>query len=120
MSKYMYTTVYEEFTGIKPPEPKEHKPKRKRGYGHPYRMRLNMQNNTTPASGNEKPQRHFNKESMDLESSNYNTSSDSYMVKPSRPRQEESHFSMSDTAPRVTYKKRRHVDHDACSHDAHF
>ncbi|OQX36643.1 MAG: hypothetical protein B0D91_08615 [Oceanospirillales bacterium LUC14_002_19_P2] len=111
MSKYMYTTVYEEFTGIKPPEPKEHKPKRKRSYGHPYRMRLNMQNNT--ASGNEKPQRHFNNESMPLESSDYNTASDSYIVNSSRPKQEESHFSMSDTAPRVTYKKRRHVDHDA-------
>ncbi|MDP0562529.1 MAG: hypothetical protein QS721_09495 [Candidatus Endonucleobacter sp. (ex Gigantidas childressi)] len=43
MSKYEYTTVYEEFTGLKPPEPKAIKPKRRRGHGHPYRMRVNMQ-----------------------------------------------------------------------------
>lgn len=43
MSKYIYATVYEQFTGLKPPEPKSHKPRRRRGYGHPYRMRLNMQ-----------------------------------------------------------------------------
>ncbi|MDP0590200.1 MAG: hypothetical protein QS748_13830 [Candidatus Endonucleobacter bathymodioli] len=43
MSKYEYTTVYEEFTGLKPPEPKTIKPKRRRGHGHPYRMRVNMQ-----------------------------------------------------------------------------
>lgn len=46
MSKYIYTTIYEEFTGLKPPEPKDHKPRRRRGYGHPYRMRLNMQENS--------------------------------------------------------------------------
>ena len=45
MSKYIYATVYEQFTGLKPPEPKSHKPRRRRGYGHPYRMRLNMQEN---------------------------------------------------------------------------
>ncbi|AMO57252.1 hypothetical protein GZ77_16370 [Endozoicomonas montiporae] len=43
MSKYIYATVYEQFTGLKPPEPKSHKPRRRRGYGHPYRMRLNLQ-----------------------------------------------------------------------------
>ena len=43
MSKYIYTTIYEQFTGLKPPEPKNQKPRRRRGYGHPYRMRLNMQ-----------------------------------------------------------------------------
>ena len=43
MSKYIYQTVYEEFTGLKPPEPTDTKQRRKRGYGHPYRMRLNMQ-----------------------------------------------------------------------------
>lgn len=47
MSKYIYATVYEQFTGLKPPEPKSHKPRRRRGYGHPYRMRLNMQENET-------------------------------------------------------------------------
>lgn len=48
MSKYSYTTVYEEFTGLKPPEPKTSKPRRRRGYGHPYRMRLNMQDENQP------------------------------------------------------------------------
>ncbi len=46
MSKYLYATVYEEFTGLKPPEPTDNKQRRKRGYGHPYRMRLNMQDET--------------------------------------------------------------------------
>lgn len=48
MSKYIYTTIYEQFTGLKPPEPKDQKPRRRRGYGHPYRMRLNMQENSSP------------------------------------------------------------------------
>ena len=48
MSKYIYTTIYEQFTGLKPPEPKNHKPRRRRGYGHPYRMRLNMQEDGQP------------------------------------------------------------------------
>ena len=52
MSKYLYTTVYEEFTGSKPPEPQDSKPKRKRGYGHPYRMRLNMQESEATQSQN--------------------------------------------------------------------
>lgn len=44
MSKYLYTTVYEKFTGMKPPEPqKEEKSERRRGMGHPYRMRLQQQ-----------------------------------------------------------------------------
>lgn len=43
MSKYLYQTVYEQFTGEKPPEPemKEERTAR-RGHGHPYRMRHNM------------------------------------------------------------------------------
>lgn len=48
MSKYIYTTIYEQFTGLKPPEPKNQKPRRRRGYGHPYRMRLNMQDDDQP------------------------------------------------------------------------
>ncbi|MGI0119982.1 hypothetical protein [Zooshikella sp. RANM57] len=46
MPKYLYPTVYEQFTGQKPPEPqvREEKPKRpRRAHGHPYRMRHNMQ-----------------------------------------------------------------------------
>ncbi len=52
-SKYIYKTVYEEFTGLKPPESKNAKPKRRRGYGHPYRMRLNMQDETQPVEAND-------------------------------------------------------------------
>ncbi|WP_067520147.1 hypothetical protein [Endozoicomonas ascidiicola] len=60
MSKYIYTTIYEQFTGLKPPEPKDQKPRRRRGYGHPYRMRLNMQDASVQgsellSSGNEDP-----------------------------------------------------------------
>ena len=54
-SKYIYKTVYEEFTGLKPPEPKNAKPKRRRGYGHPYRMRLNMQDEAQPVEANDAP-----------------------------------------------------------------
>ncbi|MCX4025247.1 hypothetical protein H0A36_08075 [Endozoicomonas sp. SM1973] len=45
MAKYLYTTVYEQFTGQKPPEP-EPKPehRQRKTHGHPYRMRHNMQN----------------------------------------------------------------------------
>ena len=53
MSKYAYTTVYEEFTGLKPPEPKAAKPRRRRGYGHPYRMRLNMQDDAQQTTADE-------------------------------------------------------------------
>ncbi|MCG8451577.1 MAG: hypothetical protein MI717_00165 [Spirochaetales bacterium] len=55
MSKYLYQTVYEEFTGLKPPEPTDTKQRRKRGYGHPYRMRLNMQD--TEEKSLKKPER---------------------------------------------------------------
>ncbi|MCL6416544.1 hypothetical protein MIB92_12865 [Aestuariirhabdus sp. Z084] len=43
MSKYLYTTVYEQFTGEKPPQPKaDNERKARRTHGHPYRMRHNM------------------------------------------------------------------------------
>ena len=54
MSKYIYTTIYEQFTGLKPPEPKDHKSRRRRGFGHPYRMRLNMQEDATHTHNNSK------------------------------------------------------------------
>lgn len=116
MSKYMYTTVYEAFTGIKPPEPRKHKPRRKRGYGHPYRMRLNMQDSAIDAASDSGRPRHpSSNELAPLESSDDKAAadaSDSYMADLSGPEQEESHCSVNDTAPRVTYKKKRHVGHD--------
>ena len=42
MSKYIYKTIYEEFTGMKPPEPKQNKQKNKsyrRLSGHPYKSK---------------------------------------------------------------------------------
>lgn len=42
MSKYIYKTIYEEFTGMKPPEPKQNKQKSKnyrRLSGHPYKSK---------------------------------------------------------------------------------
>ena len=45
MSKYLYRTVYEKFTGNKPPEPADKKNQRKRGCGHPYRIRFGAKKN---------------------------------------------------------------------------
>ncbi|MCK5895143.1 MAG: hypothetical protein KAG53_12265 [Endozoicomonadaceae bacterium] len=117
MSKYVYTTVYEEFTGIKPPEPKEHKPKKKRSYGHPYRMRLNMQNHDSPS--NEKPPLPFNEEYPSFNDNDYPDNLGNYLVKPEGTPREDSEPCMSEASPRVTYKKRRHVDHDVCPCGTH-
>ena len=116
MSKYMYTTVYEAFTGIKPPEPRKHKPRRKRGYGHPYRMRLNMQGSAIDATSDSDGLWHPSSNEPAPSGSSDNKvaadASDSCMADLSEPEQEKSCRSMNDTAPRVTYKKRRHVGHD--------
>ena len=53
MSKYLYATVYEKFTGEKPPEPQNAKNRRRRGCGHPYRLRLNMQDSSGPHSASQ-------------------------------------------------------------------
>lgn len=116
MSKYMYTTVYEKFTGIKPPEPKEHKHKKKRNYGHPYRMRLNMQN--SDSSSNEKPLP-FTEKYSSLNDNDYPDNLGNYLVKPEETLREDSEFCMNAASPRVTYKKRRHVHHDVCPCDTH-
>lgn len=117
MSKYVYTTVYEAFTGIKPPEPRKHKPRRKRGCGHPYRMRLNMQGSAIDAASDSEGVRHPSSNEPVLPGSSDNKvaadASDSCMADFSGPEQEKFHRSMSDTSPpRVTYKKKRHVGHD--------
>ncbi|WP_330926388.1 hypothetical protein [Candidatus Sororendozoicomonas aggregata] len=104
MSKYSYTTVYEEFTGLKPPEPKTTKPRRRRGFGHPYRMRLSMQEDAQqPELQAEQPQTNSANSQPEVTPSpkslfraNMNRQEDAY----DRPHRHH--------APKVTYKKRRH------------
>ncbi|RWW98274.1 hypothetical protein [Aestuariirhabdus litorea] len=58
MSKYLYTTVYEQFTGEKPPEPKaDPERKARRTHGHPYRMRHNMRLQEQEAKASHKASR---------------------------------------------------------------
>ncbi|MGI9281364.1 MAG: hypothetical protein ACR2PX_17285 [Endozoicomonas sp.] len=121
MSKYIYATVYEQFTGLKPPEPKSHKPRRRRGYGHPYRMRLNMQE----SEGQDV-------ESLSTEASHFQDDELEFQPEPPRPSLNQSHrhqnYSIRTTpqkpiecqsiieehkashSPKVTYKKRRHYE----------
>ncbi len=128
MSKYIYTTIYEQFTGLKPPEPKNNKPRRRRGYGHPYRMRLNMQeegqaeemmdNLDIPEDIDQQPQ------SLLIPASNRAAHTTLPVRKPSRgrhPAQPQNYTPVhspvnpvmtevttkTSTAPKVTYKKRR-------------
>ncbi|WP_299727943.1 hypothetical protein [uncultured Endozoicomonas sp.] len=131
MSKYIYTTIYEQFTGLKPPEPKDQKPRRRRGYGHPYRMRLNMQDASVQdsellSSGNEDPdmprdafeqppvsifQPTVKPQSVRRFSSGnqgYRSPSSSGNVLSSRNAfPEEPVIGNSNSEPKVTYKKRR-------------
>ena len=112
MSKYIYATVYEQFTGLKPPEPKSHKPRRRRGYGHPYRMRLNMQE-----SEHEEGEEGYNdgyEEEFALESEPHDirkpvsSPQPIYEARPSmRNAFEDNHASK---LPKVTYKKRRQYE----------
>ncbi|WP_419831447.1 hypothetical protein [Endozoicomonas atrinae] len=127
MSKYIYTTIYEQFTGLKPPEPKDHKPRRRRGYGHPYRMRLNMQEGSVQNSEllsdrdserdlyeqspvsvfqpsvTKQPVRRFSSGGQSYRSGNNNSSMSGTMnCRPASP--EDRH---SSAEPKVTYKKRR-------------
>ncbi|WP_252179207.1 hypothetical protein [Endozoicomonas sp. 4G] len=118
MSKYIYATVYEQFTGLKPPEPKSHKPRRRRGYGHPYRMRLNMQESEgqdqdLPTSESD----HFNNDELSFQPEPVRqplTRHQNYAIRttPQKPIEcqgliEEQKTSCS---PKVTYKKRRHYE----------
>ena len=130
MSKYIYTTIYEQFTGLKPPEPKNHKPRRRRGYGHPYRMRLNMQEDVQQESlegSNEQPEDYSDQSNPVLSQAHqYQASYDaierrshrSYRpisTHPARPSQNSAQFSSYEpdprethaSSPKVTYKKRR-------------
>ncbi len=107
MSKYSYTTVYEEFTGLKPPEPKTTKPRRRRGFGHPYRMRLNMHEHEDvqhdaelsadqPLANNINNEPEITTLPKPLFRANMNRQEDAY----DQPHQHH--------APKVTYKRRRH------------
>ncbi|MGB1271716.1 MAG: hypothetical protein ACPG5T_06565 [Endozoicomonas sp.] len=129
MSKYIYTTIYEQFTGLKPPEPKNHKPRRRRGYGHPYRMRLNMQEDECqnendneimpgendrdyaeqppvatfqPSMGNKAPVRRFS-----AQQHHSTFPGNSIMTTP--PMSDEP-MTRKGPEPKVTYKKRRHYN----------
>ncbi|MCL6271869.1 hypothetical protein M3P05_18280 [Sansalvadorimonas sp. 2012CJ34-2] len=128
MSKYLYQTVYEEFTGLKPPEPTDNKQRRKRGYGHPYRMRLNMQD-APEEKTQKKPERRNqfgqpinsarakNRDSQE-QSSNQMMAPQFNMKKTRAPREQreprpQMQMAIPDerkgsvVAPKVTYKKRR-------------
>ena len=124
MSKYIYATVYEQFTGLKPPEPKSHKPRRRRGYGHPYRMRLNMQDSGHEEGFEDGFQEEFSMDSASMDSASMDSASmDSALRKINKPALspkpiyeartnlrstfEDSHSSKS---PKVTYKKRRQYE----------
>lgn len=126
MSKYIYTTIYEQFTGLKPPEPKDHKPRRRRGYGHPYRMRLNMQEDSVQGSEllsdqaperdvfeqapvsvfqpsvNKQPVRRFSSGNQGYRNGNNSIASGNMSYRPAMP---EDHHNNAE--PKVTYKKRR-------------
>lgn len=124
MSKYIYTTIYEQFTGLKPPEPKDQKPRRRRGYGHPYRMRLNMQESTSQGgdahSSDDSERSMFEhapipvfqptvkKQSVRRFSSGsqgYHTGNNGGVIS-SMPAMHEGRHNT--TEPKVTYKRRRH------------
>ena len=117
MSKYSYTTVYEEFTGLKPPEPKTTKPRRRRGFGHPYRMRLNMQEDVQqPEMQSEQPLANdSNSNAFEMTTTppkplfraNMNRQDDAY----DQPHRHH--------APKVTYKKRRHYLLSGNNNDTH-
>ena len=121
MSKYIYTTIYEQFTGLKPPEPKDQKPRRRRGYGHPYRMRLNMQesndqNNENLSSGHEQDTDYFEQSqvsafqpSVKQQSVRKFSGSQGYQNSGSGGsyRSAVSNDFSSNTETKVTYKKRR-------------
>lgn len=127
MSKYAYTTVYEEFTGLKPPEPKTAKVRRKRGYGHPYRMRLNMQEDNqqlvdTPAYEEEnqaayKPayeQSYHNRSEQQPNVMSYDHASDyGYSHRARSDDTASDVYSATHKKFKVTYKKRSHYVADS-------
>ncbi len=103
MSKYLYQTVYEQFTGEKPPEPeaKEERTSR-RGHGHPYRMRHNMrmQQQETAQNSDTKITRHPN---AGQAHSSYNRDEMSI----TEIAKIEARHNIATT--KITYKKTRHV-----------
>lgn len=134
MSKYIYTTIYEQFTGLKPPEPKDHKSRRRRGFGHPYRMRLNMQEDATHTHNNSKlrserdyadkdvyerapvsvfqptvkkqPVRKFTAGGQNYHGSNVGSTNNPMSYKPVMP-EDHYRYNNSGAEPKITYKKRR-------------
>ncbi|OED43670.1 hypothetical protein ACH42_09530 [Endozoicomonas sp. (ex Bugula neritina AB1)] len=134
MSKYIYTTIYEEFTGLKPPEPKNHKPRRRRGYGHPYRMRLNMQEDGQPEEildEADAPEEDLQPHTFMTPSSNRSDIHKPTIYRSPRGRQISTSPSQSrpmqyspmmseathktEPAPKITYKKRRQYNEASAS-----
>ncbi|PJE78794.1 hypothetical protein CI610_02250 [invertebrate metagenome] len=99
MSKYVYTTVYEEFTGLKPPEPKETKPRRKRGYGHPYRMRLNIKDHQAIPDKSPLLNDNIKTQQQQAPASVFHTVAHDSLIFMDKTVQH---------LPKITYKKRRH------------
>ncbi len=138
MSKYLYTTVYEQFTGMKPPEPnsEEKKTQRRRGLGHPYRMRLQQDK----PQETERPQRDEKRKGASrcrnpyrLRQFHQQNSGDNYFHKDQEVRKPQHQASKprypsdrleaqpqqrpldhwehpAKAAPKVVYKKRRQID----------
>ena len=116
MGKYVYKTVYEEFTGQKPPEPKVDKPKNKRGLGHPYRMRLNVKEEenlgNTDTYITQTLNTHAKKQSQPQVRKTLNTPQKKYNpefnFKDTGQNLIQSFGERNTSAPKVSYKKRRH------------
>ncbi|WP_163834806.1 hypothetical protein [Spartinivicinus ruber] len=135
MAKYLYTTVYEQFTGQKPPEPQpkpEHRQQRKT-HGHPYRMRHNMQNQRDNQEGEFQPSYHQDEQQHQRSLNNhnkpnynntgYNSKGTGHPFRQNRARQQQpNHYNQqsqpsyeageansrhNQAAPKVVYKKRR-------------
>lgn len=141
MSKYIYTTIYEQFTGLKPPEPKNQKPRRRRGYGHPYRMRLNMQEDDPsptellteesqvqteptvapkpflkpPASHSPVRKRSGRAPGQSIRPRRTGTGNDDSFQNHTRATMPEELMPSKSAEPKVTYKKRRHYSQPVMS-----
>ncbi|MDE1462948.1 hypothetical protein [Spartinivicinus poritis] len=136
MAKYLYTTVYEQFTGQKPPEP-EPKPehRQRKTHGHPYRMRHNMQNQRDQQEGDLQPpsyqqesQQHsgngYNNTRSSHNNAGHNNKGTGHPFRQNRARQQAGYYNnqqpqqstyeageprsrQNQAAPKVVYKKRR-------------
>lgn len=129
MAKYLYTTVYEQFTGQKPPEP-EAKPehRQRKTHGHPYRMRHNLQTQRDQQEEGEFNHVHNNEERQQPLNNNakpgFHSRGTGHPFRQNRARQQQANYNeqsqpsyetgdarskYDNQAPKVTYKKRRQI-----------